>query len=283
MSISAAEIAAWKVSKPRPLGGNTSWAQRYGMDLRRVLEQHAAHNPRGLQTFLGPSELGVRCDRQVAGKMANLPSTNHVADPWPSYRGTALHAHAEKAFQLDNELLAQVGQARARWETERRVYPWPGHSGSADLYDHWWYSVDDHKFLGPTSMAKVQRPEGPPIHYQIQLLLYALGYRNEGYRVDRVVLIAWPAAAARLDGMYVWEHQLTASDDDLLAEVFERTRYRKQWAVAILAGDAHLMQVPSAPDDDDCYFCPFYRPQSAQDGGPGCPGTKGHRDELFHP
>jgi hypothetical protein len=52
--------------------------------------EHAARAPRTLQQHLGPSELGVECDRQVAGKMAALPATNHVVDPWPSMVGTRL-------------------------------------------------------------------------------------------------------------------------------------------------------------------------------------------------
>ena len=281
--IPAAEIAAFKHSAPSPLGGNTEWAQRQGAELRRVFHAHAAVAPRTLQRTLGPSELGIRCDRQVAGKMAMIPITNHVADPWPSIRGTALHVYAEGAFAAENVRLG-LDPAAPRWLTERKVSPFVTENGdgpgTADLYDCWQRALIDWKFLGETSMAKVRSPHGPPIHYQIQMILYAQGYRNLGYPVDRVVLAAMPATAASLDGMYLWDHPYSIADDQLIAEVIDRTAYRRRWAEAIIGGRAALLDVPAVPDDSDCYFCPFYRPQSARDGMSGCPGTIGHRDQL---
>src|SRR5688500_1296430 len=88
---------AFMAAAPPSLNGNSPWAQRYAKTLRDVFEYHAARAPRTLQQHLGPSELGVMCDRQVAGKLAALPVTNHVSDPWPSIRGTALHAWAADA------------------------------------------------------------------------------------------------------------------------------------------------------------------------------------------
>jgi hypothetical protein len=277
-AIPAAEIAAFKLSAPAPLGGNTEWAQRMGAELRRVYHVHASQAPRTLQRTLGPSELGVRCDRQVVHKMLNMAPTNHVADPWPSIRGTALHAWAQLAFDAENERLGAK-----RWLTERKVTPFNLNGdgpGTADLYDCWQFALLDWKFLGPTSMAKIRSPHGPPIHYQIQMILYAQGYRNLGYRVDRVVLAAMPAAASSLDGMYLWDHPYSVADDELIEQVIDRTRYRRSWAEAIMNGRTEIMNVPATPEDEVCIWCPMYRPQAARDGGSGCPGTIGHRDEI---
>ena len=38
------------------------------------------------------------CDRQVVSKMCGEPVTNHVADPWPSVVGTAVHAWLAEKF-----------------------------------------------------------------------------------------------------------------------------------------------------------------------------------------
>lgn len=257
-------------ASPAPLRGNSPWAERYAVEIRRVFHEHAARAPRTLQVHLGPSELGVECHRQVAGKMAQLPATNHVADPWPSIRGTALHAWAAEAFEGDNE------RRQLRWLTEYRVTPHPQHSGTGDLYDAIEESVDDHKFLGDSSMAKVRSDKGPPRKYVVQLLLYARGFRLLGLPVRRVVLLAYPATAGTLDGLYVWEREHTPADDELLDEVFAQTDYRRQWAVALVSGSAQLMDVPAHSDDDECYFCPFYRPQAAKDHGAGCPGHAGN-------
>lgn len=271
-TISPAEFMS---AAPKSVSGSSPWSTRYASVLRRVFLEHAARAPRTLQQHLGPSELGVECDRQVVGKMAALPATNHVADPWPSIMGTAGHAWAEGAFQGDNERSGFL-----RWITETRVTPHPDHPGTADLYDAEEQCVVDHKFLGESSMAKIRK--GWPRHYLVQLLLYGLGYYLMGLPVRRVVLAAYPRTAASLDGLFVRDVGFTGEDGqvlpevvELLAQVFDDTKRRRALADRLLRQELGLMDVTSHPDSDDCYFCPFYRPQSAKDGGPGCPGTAG--------
>lgn len=254
------------VSAPVAPGGNSPWASRYGQELRRIVTEHAAFQPRSLQVHLGPSELGSACDREVAAKLAGFPVTNHVMDPWPSIVGTALHAWLADAFIGDNFRTGVL-----RWIAEQKVTPHPDHAGTADLYDAATNSLVDHKCLGPTSGDKVRSAEGPPRHYIVQILLYALGYRLLGLPVDRVALVIWPRTKSSLDALYVWERLYTPADDAILEEVFAQTVYRKQWAAAILAGQAQLSDVPATPSDS-CVFCPVYRPQAAHDGGSGCPG-----------
>jgi hypothetical protein len=258
---------------PPSLNGNTPYAQRYAKTLRKVLEDYAARMPRNLQIHLGPSELGVMCDRQVAGKLAGLPSTNHVLDPWPSMVGTACHVMAADAFTWDN-----TRYGYQRWATEVRVTPHPEHSGTADLYDSAELAVVDHKFLGASSLAKLRK--APPRKYFVQALLYGLGYRNAGLPVRRVILAGYPRTESSLDNMYVWEH-VTAydgADGELLEVVWNQTARRKEQARQLLEYDnpsAHLREVPADTGEDrdtECYFCPFYRPQAKQDGMYGCPG-----------
>lgn len=258
---------------PARLNGSSPWGSRYATELRRVFHEHAARAPRSLQDHLGPSELGVACDRQVAGKMAGLPTTNHVMDPWPSIRGTALHAWAAEAFLADN-----LRHDMLRWVAEQRVTPHPEHPGTADLYDALEQTVTDHKFLGETSMAKIRA--GWPRKYLVQLLMYGLGYWLLGLTVARIAIAAYPATAASLDGLYVRDLVFTDEQGrilpehvDLLTEVFDQTATRKDYAALLIRGLITLDQIPMTPDTDECYFCPFYRPQSARDGGPGCPGT----------
>lgn len=264
-------LAAFMGAAPKALrvNGNTPWAESYADELRSIIEWHGRNSARSLQVHLGPSELGVPCDRQVAGKFAGLPETNHVVDPWPSILGTAGHAWLDKAFTKEN---ARHG---LRWVPENRVIPHPDHSGTADLYDGAQQAVVDWKILSEDKIASIAA-KGPSVQYQIQLLLYGLGYRNLGLPVRRVVLAALPRTKATLAHMYVWDHELTPADDDAIEEVWRLTAIRRAWADEILAGKATLMSVPSTPDSETCYFCPFYRPQAADDGGSGCPGTKQH-------
>jgi hypothetical protein len=258
---------------PKSLAGSTPWAARYATELRRVILEHAARAPRTLQQHLGPSEFGVECDRQVAGKMAALPATNHVVDPWPSIVGTACHAWAAEAFVGDN-----LRHGVLRWVAEQRVTPHPDHPGTADLYDALEQAVVDHKFLGESSMQKVRKDW--PRHYKVQLILYGLGYLRLGLPVKRIALAAYPRTAASIDGLYVRDLDLTSDGYTLLPEiaalidlVFAETQRRRGYADLILAQRLHFDDVPAHPDYDECYFCPFFRPQAARDSGPGCPGS----------
>lgn len=272
-------------SAPTSLSGSSPWASRYAVEIRRVILEHAARAPRTLQQHLGPSELGVPCDRQVAGKMAALPSTNHVVDPWASIVGTALHAWEAEAFDADN-----IRSGVLRWVTEQKVTPHPDHPGTADLYDALEKAVVDHKNLGSSSLDKTRKggtsqvtgkPIIAPRHYRAQLFMYGLGYVLLGLPVLKVAIAAYPRTASSLDGLYVRDEDFTSDgftllDEPaaLLAEVFEDTKRRRAWAQQIVAGQVQLMDVPSSANDDDCYFCPFYRPQAAHDGGVGCPGPR---------
>lgn len=262
---------------PSATQGNTPWAAAYARELADVVTRYSDRRPRSLQRHLGPSELGVECDRQVVGKLLGLPKTNHVADPWPSFVGTAVHAELESAFQwADVEDAPPSGLGTPfRWHTERRVTPRAGNEGTADLYDAATFTLGDHKCLGDTTMKKLRSAGGPPRKYVAQMALYAVGYMRLGLRVDRTALIAWPRTGSTLDGLYVHEQAMDQSMFDLVAEVFADTDRRESMAELVAAGAHTIDQVTRAPDGDECHFCPFYRPQSARDGGVGCPGTVG--------
>jgi len=256
---------------PHALEGNSAWAQRYARELRGVITRQAGFAPRSQQAHLGPSELGEECDRQVAAKFAAVTRTNHVSDPWPSIVGTAVHSWLAQAFNDDN-----LRENLLRWVTEVTVTPHEDYPGHADLYDAVEAAVIDHKVLGPTSLAKVKSEAGPPRRYVIQLLLYAAGFRALGLPVRRIALAAYPRTAATLDGMYVWERECGPEDEEIVAEVLARTEIRRMLGAEIAAGRMAMLDVPASPDDDACFFCPFYRPQSAYFPGPGCPGTVVH-------
>lgn len=260
-------LAHFAAQVPAMAGGNTAWAARYARELREIAIRQANRQPRNVQRTLGPSELGHICHRQIVSKMSGQQKTNHVADPWPSIVGTAVHAWLADKFRNENAINGVI-----RWVPEVRVTPDPLYPGTADLYDAYEKALVDHKVLGPTTMSEVQSAGGPPWHYVVQLLLYAQGYRNLGLRVDRVVLAAWPRTAPTLDSMYCWERPYEpARDDEIIRQVLALTALRRQVAEQVLAGQMPIEAVPRTPSKD-CYFCFVYRPQSALDGGPGCPG-----------
>lgn len=123
------------------------------------------------------------------------------------------------------------------------------------------------------SVRSKLRFSGPPIHYLLQLLLYAQGYRNMGFPVKRVVLASWPRTKSTLDDLFCWEREYTPEDDRLVADLLRRTSVRQALAREVKAGKMSYMQVPATPSDAACCWCPIYRPQAAYGGGHGCPGT----------
>lgn len=219
--------------------GNTPWASAAARRFMDILQRYSARRPRSLQRHLGPSELGVQCDRQVVGKLIGEPSTNHVTDPWPSWMGTAGHAEADVMMQWENTQLGGI-----RYLPERKVHPagpFVSHPGTADLYDAWEYCVLDHKFQGSSSQDKLKNvTKGPPRKYVAQLGLYGLGYMREGLRVDRVALISWPRTSSNLHDLYVWEHPMDGEMAALLTEVADDTARRKWQAQEVLAGKVAL-------------------------------------------
>jgi hypothetical protein len=55
-----------------------------------IVKDAIAGDPRTLQTRIGPSGLGVDCDRCLAHQLAGIPE--HRDDPWLPTVGRAVHA-----------------------------------------------------------------------------------------------------------------------------------------------------------------------------------------------
>lgn len=133
--------------------------------------------------------------------------------------------------------------------------------------------IPTHNCQGDTARDKLRR-HGPPQHYYIQMLLYAIGYMYLGMRVDRVALVSWPRTKSYLDEGYVWEHLITPEDFDLVKDVLGKTEVREAVAKEVNEGRLSIWDIPMTPSPEDCQFCPLFRPQAASDPTVvGCPGT----------
>jgi hypothetical protein len=158
------------------------------------------------------------------------------------------------------------------------AYP---HPGTADLYDAQTFTLNDHKCQSEGVRDKLRR-NGPPHHYFMQMLLYAVGYMHEGYEVQRICLVSWPRTHSSLDDMYVWEHVLVPEDMDLVVDLIEKTDIREQLAVMVRNGEVGLFEIPATPSEADCQYCPFFRPDAAHNPAvKGCPGTQGNKQAAF--
>jgi hypothetical protein len=303
VTVNPISLEAWgqqnKTQSPiLAMNGNSAWAQRYSQELREVVVRYADRLPRNVQRHLGPSELGHLCDRQLVGKMAGVSlgaaGTNRMHDPWASIVGTAIHAFLEEAFKWESQRLVEeirnppLGSMYARrepvpgdvrWFTEKRVTPDPAspmpHPGTADLYDAKTFTLNDHKCQSEGVRDKLRR-HGPPHHYYMQMLLYAVGYMHEGFRVDQICLVSWPRTHSTMDDMYVWHHVITAEDIAAVTDLIHKTQIREQLAQFVVNREMDFWQIPATPSEADCQYCPYFRPDAATNPNvKGCPGTAG--------
>lgn len=99
-------------------------------EMRDVFITHDANSPRSLQTAIGPSEIGVSCDRALAHRVAGTPRRDDVRVPWAPILGTAIHAYVADMLRAENTRMS-----RQRWVVEERVWMTEEISGSCDAYD----------------------------------------------------------------------------------------------------------------------------------------------------
>src|SRR4051812_2056537 len=142
--------------------------------LTDVIRHSDANKPRSLQRAVGPSGVGVECDRRLAYSILEWDTVNNDTDPLASIIGTAVHAWLAEAF-------ANV----PGFVVEQRLTVREGLTGSADLFYEPLGAVLDWKVIGHTAWKRY-RAEGPSGQYKIQNQLYGKGFTNLGYPVRKV-------------------------------------------------------------------------------------------------
>lgn len=212
-------------------------------DARRIVEQAILNQPRSQQTLIGPSEIGIDCDRCLGHKLAGTPQRQEVA--WLPYIGTAMHAQLERVF-LDAGI-------DGRWATETKV--WVGDidgqeiHGSCDLYDDANGTVVDFKVVGATTlrMARI----GPSAQYRIQAHLYGRGWQHNGAQVNAVAIWYLPRNATMLTEGVWWQENY---DEQVAIDALARADALAQ-AIRILGAEAILSTLQRKPG---CYDCRRY-------------------------
>lgn len=192
----------------------------YGLrdDLMRLVRRAYLLYPRNMQSAVGPSAVGLQCDRSLA-YLAKAPQRESEAarqreseesqtveqqaaqpnfgnDPIPSIVGTSVHAWLETAAGLDNDVEQVLGDRPGpRWLTERRlsIATPEGYKieGSCDLFDQWSGTVIDWKIVGATTLRTINL-HGPSQQYRVQSHLYGLGYKQLGLEVNDVAVCFIP-------------------------------------------------------------------------------------------
>jgi len=231
--------------------------------VQAIIRNRAAGSARTMQKAIGPSQIGVECDRQIAYQVLDMPTARNGIDPWASIVGTATHAWLADAFAAENERLGQL-----RYLIETPVKLTSGYGGTADLFDLWENEVIDHKILGTDSMRKIKSGNIPQ-KYRIQLQLYGYAFKLVGMPVDRVSIVAYPRSGF-LDGIVTWS---VPYNEALAVSAMDRLSRIVAAAVQLKLDETNLWQaIPHTPGPD-CSWCEWWRPGSAVDGA-GCPGME---------
>jgi hypothetical protein len=171
-------------------------------DLMGVIEQSIAAHPRSLQKRIGPSEIGIECDKRIIYKLAGVPEPDRGV-AWKPAIGTAVHAQLEQWFEQAN-----TAAGMTRWVTENSVFVGMiGDTplvGSCDLFDVSTGTVIDWKIVGPKQILDY-RANGPSQQYRVQAHAYGLGYFNDaGWGVPKNVGIMFLPRDGELSKRYFW-------------------------------------------------------------------------------
>jgi len=238
------------------------------IDLREVITAAARGAGRSQQVAIGPSEIGVGCDRRLAMGILGAPKPNEDRDEWTSSVGTACHSWMEDAFRLDNRLRMESGRP-PRWLLEQTVEIRTGLQGHCDLYDLETHTVIDHKFPGVTSIKKYKRQGHPGRQYRWQAHLYGKGWANAGLPVADVMLVMWPRSGLITDA-WSWSEAYTPSvADEALARV---DGLLSAMDVAEGMGELETMLDMLPRDTEHCSWCGFFD-ATATDPTKGCRGA----------
>jgi len=233
-------------------------------ELRYVITQAIANEPRSLQKEIGISEIGTPCVRRLAYQLAEMPAVNASGVPWRAAVGRCVHTWLQEIFITDNRR-----HGFTRWLTETRVNPGEidgvplfGHS---DMYDRVTASVVDWKVPGPTAM-KGARKDGPKPGYRVQAHTYGLGYTKRGLPVERVHIAFLPSAGELSDAVW-WSEPY---DEEVALAALERASdIRKMINQLGIATVAML----STGTTDYCTYCDWFSPGKNDPASGNCCGS----------
>lgn len=233
--------------------------------LIEIVKATSASAPRTLQKQLGPSEIGERCTRKIAYKVAAWPEPPQ-AIPWWAIMGTAFHAWIADGLEEQNRLYKQAG-LEPRWLVERRVEI-RGIFGTLDACDLVTGTVIDHKLLGKKHHDEI-RTQGIDVEYFVQINAYAEALRLAGFKVNRVAVACYPRFAEITKGMHVWSDvprpEVAYKALDRVEKIREAVRKVNPYT------DPEKFKLFKSVPSTKCEYCPWLSP--GPDNGALCPGN----------
>lgn len=222
-----------------------------------VIERAMVGQPRSIQTRIGPSELGVPCDRRLGYHLGGVPKTRAEEAAWKPYVGTAMHEQIGNVIAR-HEISRINGDPlhMPRHHVEERVSV--GHvngveiTGTCDWFDEHVGGIFDWKFTTRNKIREDYRPDGPGEQYRRQAHLYGRGFQRAGYDV-RFVAIVFFTRDGEFTDRHVWSEPY---DEQVAIETLERAS-SIALAVDLLGPDFTIPTLPTA--DAWCNFCPWHK------------------------
>ena len=221
-------------------------------ELMAVIATAITQHPRSLQVHIGPSEIGITCERRLGYKVLCAPEREQTP-AWRPTVGTATHNWLQDAFTEHAEPGRFLLENRV---TVGNIAILGDISGSTDLFDTLTGTVVDWKIPSATTI-KHARQHGPSGQYRTQAHLYGQGWINAGYQVNHVAICYLPASGELTDG-YWWTEPF---DPDIAARAL--ARLERITIAAHALGDARQLRTADA----HCEFCPYRAPDLC-DGDP---------------
>lgn len=221
-----------------------------------VIKTAIAAHPRSHQKRIGPSEIGIPCDRCLGHKLAGTPEAQ-TGPAWKPAIGTAVHAQLDEWFTRAAE--NQAGEYADAFDCETRVsvgeIDGTEITGSCDLFLPDLGVVIDHKIVGPKQLTKY-RTHGPSQQYRVQAHLYGRGFQRLGHHTQHVA-IAFLPRDGELGLAHMWSEpyneQIAVQALDRATRISINIR-----ALTSISEQAAVDYINGLPADPHCYSCPRY-------------------------
>lgn len=232
------------------------------VELEGILRRYEDDRPRSKQKALGPSEVGMECQRALAYRLLNTPEKPDDRLPWAPLVGTAVHATIAEALEAENKRLG-----RERWIVENRVAAADDLAGSCDAYDVDNKIIVDWKAVGEKSLREL------PVHmkaeYETQAHIYGLGYENAGREVRWVRICLLARASHDFRQSREWTRPYDREHAQKTLARLADTR-KLITGLRLAQGDRGWPEVP-ATSSKPCSWCRYFKKGPAPTRL-GCPG-----------
>lgn len=229
-----------------------------------ILGRYQRGLARSQQRTIGPSQIGVECDRALGYRLYQIPEARPDALAWAPLLGVWSHAGLAEAMQQENE---RLGRERYLIERTVEVAPELGINGSCDCYDLDTDEVIDWKLVGKWSLEQFAADGAGPL-YATQAQLYGLGWERAGLTPRRVTVAFLPRASHRLADAVLWSVPYSRSDAEAALD-----RLVRVLGVAKLAAEGIMpWAAVAASPGKACRYCPWLNTSIPAADSRGCPG-----------